>query len=392
MVAQGSNQQTQPTYSNQQIRQLVIANSVNSWQIISQQTLTGGAGTVVNIPVRNVGLLKRFVVEIAAQVYSKNSGDTQTLQSFGPANLLSNVTFTDLSNQLRVNTAGWHLAFLAAAKYGHGAPGAAAVTDTPLGFGSNFQQVISAPSTITAQSGANNVFMMYEVPIAYDDNDLRGAILASVVNATMNLQLTFNPNAFATSATADSTLAVYKSSSTSPAVMPSVTVTVYQNYLDQLPILKNGQGPLVPTGDLSVAYLLNNTSYAGIVASQDNPLPYANFRDFYSTLLIYDNAGTLNTGSDINYFAIQSANYTNIIKHDPNLSAYLSRQMLFDDWPKGVYYWSHRSKPISTIQYGNMQLLVNPSLVTSSASIFLVGYESMALINQITNAGSIAGT
>jgi hypothetical protein len=391
MATPGQNPQTQQGPTNAQLRQIVIANSVDAWQIIYQTTFTTGPGTVLNIPVRNVGLLKKFVVEIQANVQSPASTVTQTLQSFGPSNLLSNVTFTDLSNQVRINTSGWHLTMLASAKSPPGAIGAAATTDTPLGFGNNFTQVISAPATITTTTTANNVSMFYVVPIAYSDNDLRGGILASVVNATMNLQLTFNPNAFAASTVSDTTLAVYKSGGAA-AVMPSCTVIVYQNYLDQLPLLKNGQGPLVPYGDLSVAYLLNNTAYSGIIANQDNPFSYANFRDFLSTIVVYDNNGTLNVGGDVSYFAIQSANYTNIIKADPNLVAFWTRELMFDDFPKGCYYFDHRRKPISTIQYGNMNLIMNPVTVNSAAASVLIGYESLALINMITNAGSISGT
>jgi hypothetical protein len=195
---------------------------------------------------------------------------------------------------------------------------------------------------------------------------------------------------------ADATLGMYQSSSATLATCPTFTVTVFQNYLDQLPIAagQNGQpgGPILPLLDLSTVYLLNNTVVSGLVANQDIPIPYANFRDFMSTYLIYDNAGTLNTGADVAYFAIQSANYTNILKYDPNLASLLTRLILEDDAPKGSYVFDHRNKPISTIQYGNMQLVVNAKTVSSSTSSFLIGYEMLALQNMITQAGSLYGT
>jgi hypothetical protein len=107
-------------------------------------------------------------------------------------------------------------------------------------------------------------------------------------------------------------------------VLNTFTITVHQNFLDQLPIGK--QGPILPALDIGTAYLLNNTTVTGIVANQDNPIPYANFRDFMSTTVIYDNFGyvTAPIGSDMNYFTLQSANYTNILKYDPFMSSLLN--------------------------------------------------------------------
>lgn len=386
-MAAAQQQNMTPQQQNMIARQACVRQGVDMIQGIFTQTFTTGPGTVINLPLRNVGLIKRLYIQIRATV-SGTTGTTLTLAPLGAANFLSNVTLTDLSNQTRINTSGWHLTTIASAKRKM-VFGSAVTTDTPFGYGDNFQTVIAAPSTITAAASSNNLFTYYEIPLSYSDNDMRGAIYANVVNATMNLQLTVNSN-ISVATGSDTTLSVYGSSTSTLATVPSFTVTVYQQYLDQLP-LSQGGGPVLPLLDLSTAYLLNNTPVSGVVANQDNPIPYANFRDFMSTTLIYDNAGTLNTGSDINYLSIQSANYTNIIKYDPFTSALLTRNIMNDDVPKGMYYFDHRVKPISTIQYGNMQLIVNPSAVTSGAQ-FLMGYESLALINMITQAGSLYGS
>lgn len=377
---------------NLQARQLLIKSCVDSWQQIFSQTYTSNvAGTVVNVPLRNVGLIKRLVVQVSATV-SGTASHTTTLTALGGANFFSQVVLTDLSNQTRINTTGWHLTAVASAKMR--TPLASAIkassTDNPFGYGVNYTNVQTAPATITASASSDNVFLMFEIPVAYSDFDLRGAIYANVVNATLNLQLTINPNLIAASTVTDAVFSMYQAGDSTAATITSATITVYQNYLDQIPVLP-GKGPVLPLLDLSTAYLLNNTSYSGLTANQDNPLPYANFRDFMSTTLIYDNAGTLNAGSDITSFAIQSANYTNIIKHGPQVNAYWNRNRLRMDMIAGGYYWDHRNKPISTVQYGNMALVVNPSSVSAGA-YFAVGYESLALINQITNAGSISGT
>jgi hypothetical protein len=373
--------------ANAAARALVLNQGVDMWQQVYQTSFAAsnaGLGQQINVPIRNVGLIKRFVVEIVASV-AQGAAETQTLQAWGPANFFSNIAFQDLSNQVRINTAGWHVHALATARR-QWAFGSAYTNDSPVSIKNNFN-VITAPSSLTT---VQTLRMFYEIPISYSDFDLRGGIYAAVVNATMQLQLTINPNFWVASTATDPTLAVYKSSTAQLGTMTNLTITVFQNYLDQLPMGKNG--PVLPIQDLSVAYLIQNTTVSNPVVGQDLPIPYANFRNFMSTFAIYDNNGTLNVGSDINYWAISSANFTNIRKYDPFLSSLLTREIINDDFPAGTYYFDHRQKPISTIQYGNMQLIVNPSNVGGAGSIFLVGYEALAQINQITQAGSLYGT
>jgi hypothetical protein len=386
-------QQMSIQQQNMLARQHVLANAIDEWNQIFQQTFNTGTlpGTIINIPIRNVGLIKRFIVQVAA-IVSGSAGVTHTLTNLGVSNFFSNVILTDLSNQTRINTAGWHLVAVASAKARMPYGSAITATDTPFGYGNNFKQTISAPPTITASAAANNVFGMFEIPVAYSDQDLRGGIFANVVNATLNLQLTVNPNLLVASGV-DATFAMYQSSSATVATITSFTVTVFQNYLDQIPVNPKTGNPILPLLDLSTAYLLNNTSFSGLVANQDNPLPYANFRNFMSTTLIYDNAGVLTAnGADISYFAIQSANYTNIFKYNVQIASLFARLRLQSDFPPGMYYFDHRNRPINTIQYGNMSLIVNPSTVTGATSTFYVGYEALAIINQVTNAGSLAGS
>lgn len=375
---------------NYNARNLILQTAVDAWQQIYSQSFTSGTQTTINVPLRNVGLVKRLVVEVAAQI-SGSGGVTHTLTKLGAANFFSSVVLTDLSNQTRIQTTGWHLTAVATAKSRMGFGSAITSTDSPFGYGNNYQQTNSAPTLITGSAASNNVFIMFEVPVSYSDDDLRGAIFANVVNATFNLQLTVNPNLLVASAFADPVFSMYQSSSATVATMPSFTVTVYQNFLDQLPV-GNG-GAVLPLFDISTAYLLNNTSFSGLVTNTDNPIPYANFRDFLSTTVIYDNAGVLTAnGTDVNYFAIQSANYTNIIKLDTKIISLLTRKRLQQDMPTGMYYFDHRNKPISTAQYGNMALNANLNTVTGSTSQLAVGFESLALINMVTNAGALPGS
>lgn len=384
-VAQPSVSQT-----NDAARALVLSNAVNEIQSIYSGTISapGSQANVVNIAPRNVGLIKKFYVEVKATITNTSATQTLALTAWNVANILSNIQFVDLQNNVRINTAGWHLALINTAK-GRRTFGAAFSSDSPIFKGANFSSLIISAAASIAATSSTVVQMLYEVPLAYSGDILKGAIYANIVNATMNLQLTINPNPVV-AATVDGTLAVYQGTSAAGSIS-SVNINVYQEYLDQLPIGKNG--PILPVLDLSTIYELKSTNLSGLISGADFPVPYANFRDFLSTSFIYDNGGTLNNGTDINYIGIQSANLSYLQKTDTNLVAFMARQQMQQDLPSGSYYISHRPtdnrKPLSTIQYGNMELIVNPSTVNSNASLYL-GFEDFALINSITGAGSLA--
>lgn len=375
--------------ANMNNRAILLRGAQNMWLPIFTNTFANPTGAVINVPLRNVGLVKRLIVEVSGLI-AQSGAETLTRTPWGPANIFSQIVLTDLSNQTRVNTTGWHLHTVASAKR-NWAWGSAYTNDSPVAFGSNYP-VNSFPATVTAQQ-AFRYFL--EIPISMGDTDLRGAIYANVVNATFNLQLTVNPN-FVVASTASPTLAVMKSSTAALGNLSSMTITVHQNFLDQLPTA-NGQ-VILPQLDLGTAYLLNNTTVSGIVANQDNTIPFANFRDFYSTTLIYENFGynAGQVGSDLIEWKLQSANYTNISQYDPYMASLLTRAVICDDLPailgSSGYYFDSRVKPISTIQYGNMQIVFKPANVQNSASQMLVGYESLAYINQITQAGSLYNT
>ena len=213
--------------ANIMARNAILSQALDMWLPIYTNTIASGAvGSVINVPVRNVGLLKRFVVEVSG-TWAQSSGETQTRTTLGGANLFSNVTFTDLSNQQRINTPGWHLHALATARR-QASFGDSFTNASAAGYGNNYA-VCTMPSPVTT---AQTFRWFYEIPIAYGDYDLRGALYMNVVNATANLQMTINPNFAATNA-ADPTLSVYQSSNTNLGTLTNVTITVYQNFLEK---------------------------------------------------------------------------------------------------------------------------------------------------------------
>jgi hypothetical protein len=373
-----------PFVLNARARVAVLANAIEMTQPIYSQVINPAAQTVVNIPTRNVGLIKRFIVEVTAT--ANNTGATlASLTDFGVANLLSQVTFTDLNNNTRIQTSGFHLAQVAAAKY-QWPLGSVLLPSAESSDYGDFFAAIQAPATI-ANGASGTVRMFYEVPLAYSDDDLRGAVYANVINATMNLQLTINSTPFIATG-ADSTQGVYHNTAT--GTLTNVTITVYQVYLDQLPMAKNGA--ILPQMDLATVYELKNSVLTAIPVNQEYPIPYANFRDFLSTFVVFNHDASADAGrvggTDVSYFALQSANFTNIWKKSPELIALETRKLLQTDFPKGVYYFSSRRKPVSTTTYGNMELVLNPSTAAASAYV-IVGWEDFALTNALQSAGSL---
>lgn len=423
MAAQAPNASQQAANAYQQnmaARSAVLQAAVNMIQPIYTTAISGPtAGSVFNIPVRQVGFTKRFWVKVQL-LFTTGATGVYDITNIGAPNLLSQIVVNDLSNYTRINTTGWHLWMLQSRKksfmsglasagmasnqpnpglYGQTYPTdfPGGVTTTPSDTSVNFLnswKVNQAPS-VTAATTAYVAECWYEIPLAYSDTDLRGAIYTSVVSATMNLQLTLNPNIFVPSTTTDATLAVYKAAASGTTVtLNTLNLTVYQNYLDQLPFGSNG--PILPASDLSKMYLLTNTSFTGLASGQDFPVVFPNFRSWQSLALILDNAGTLSSGTDTNRFQLQTANLANIWQFQEagapastvplNGAALLNRLAMNTDWPAGLYWFDFRDRPINTNNYGNMQFTVNP---TNSTSTLFAGFEGFGIANQVIQAGSI---
>jgi hypothetical protein len=388
----------QPTLQQQNAlaRSLVLNQAVNMQQSVGAGTITGtitSSNNQVNVSPRLVGLAKRFFLEIEATL--TNSGTTAQLLAateWGVANLVSQVVFTDLSNNVRINTAGWHLHALATAKRGRPYGSAqlqAGVDSAGVDFASNWAPITQG--TLPTVTTTTTIRMVYEIPLSYNDQDLRGAVYLGVTNATCNLQFTVNPAFVVTSATA-------ANRQTAGAVgagggtLSNVKYTVYQHYLDQLPMSKSGV--VLPILDLSTNYLVLNTQLTGMVANTDFPMPYANFRDFLSTFVVFDTGAGLDVGAanGVNYFSLTAANYVNFFKLDPQMCALFSRSKIGYDFPKGCYYFDHRHRPINSSQFGNIEMNMNAGSNITTGAIVYLGYEMFALTSLVAQSGSISQT
>lgn len=394
--------QQQAQAANAQAERILKAACVDMTQNVFQSTFSAAHSIALNQPVitvnpRNVGLIKGFWVKCQFTVVA--GAIALDLTNWGPANAFSQIQFNDYQNNTRIQTTGWHINMINSVKVRRPMGTALIRTtgmDSPIDYGANWQQEIGmtvsgATATQIPADGTGIITMWYWVPLAYSDNDLRGSVYGNVLNAAAQLNLTVNPVPIVGS-TADSTSAVLigdTAGAITDANVTSMTVTVYQNYLDQIP---NGKtGPILPLLDLGTIYELKNTVLTAIPANTDYPIVYSNLRDFLSTTLIYVNTatgGVRGVGGDIQYLALQSANFTNIWKREPALIQLGLRNHLQCDPPPGTYYLGSREKPISTTQYGNMQVILNATIANAGAYL-LIGWEDFALVNAISTAGSL---
>lgn len=398
-MAATQQQQISPAQANQMARAMIQANAVKREQQIFSGNFVPSSTPTVNVIPRNVGLILGFWVKVVHTI-TNSSAVQLDLTDFGPLNALSQIQFNDLNNNTRIQTPGWHLGLVNTAR-GRRPFGTALVRvtgfDSPINYGSPWVGQVSAPAIIPAGQ-VGTVTMWYWVPLAYSENDLRGSVYGNVINATMQLNLSL-PGQFGIQAVVangtDSTLSMYigdVAGSIAAATITNTAMTVYQVYYDQLPVGK--QGVVLPLIDLATIYELKQTTQTAIVSGQDFNYQYANFRDFLSTFMVYINTGATGArtgGGDLNYLALQSANFTNIWKDNPDLFALKELHTFQTSLPPGVYYSDNRMKPISTTQYGNMQLVINPSLANAGA-YQLIGVEDFALVQTLSMAGSLASS
>jgi hypothetical protein len=380
--------QQQARSQNSNIRKLLLSRCIDRMLPIPglgalSASQAAGTSQIAVAPLA-VGLLKKFIIELTGTANNTDGADAALLSDLGLANLISQVQFIDTQSFTRVQTTGWHLDFLFRAKHRTGASRSllsSAIIDSG-NFGNNFAELV-APTNF-AHGSSQPFRMVWELPICYSDEDLRGGVFLGTLNSPSQLNITLTQNPFA-AAGVDSTLSAWKGAAGN---ISNLSLNVYQVFLDQIPRDK-ANNPILPPLDMSTVYeLKNTTNQTPYQAGQDNPLSYGNLRRFMSTCLIYNDnpaadAGRVG-GTDINYFALQSANVTNFWKKFPLQLARESRVLIGTDLPLGCYYVSHRKKPINTVTYGNMQLILNP--IDAAANAYaLIGWEDFATVQAIIN-------
>jgi hypothetical protein len=374
---------------NSLARQQLINQSILKKQII--YTFTGDPATIgnqLNIGgnfVRMAGLLTRFLVEVTA-TFSEIGGSTCTATEIGAANLLSNIQFTDLQNNQRHNCPGVQLALTSGMKRHY--PYLTAFTQAQKAFHGPATAPPITYATAPTTGATGSARCVYEIPVAISNKDLRGGIFLGVYGAQLSLQLTINPNPAPQAG--DSTFAVFYGGTVTPSKITSVTVTVYQEYYDQLPM--NNGAYVLPPLDISTVYQLTYTNFTNLSVGQDYYIPYANYRKYLSQSLIYNNSGTdgglSSDGTDVQYLKQVAANFTNIFQVEPLEQKRIMRDQQMCDLFQGLYVFRTYDKPVDTQNYGNMQLDIVPLTAGASAYVYVMS-EFIAYQSQISQAPSL---
>lgn len=380
---------------NLAIRANILQNAIPVMQNVrsGSMTYTAGVPTTVNMQASNVGLIRRFYLVLSGTVNCAATY-TATPTLFGLPNLVSNIQFTDQNNRLRVNTSGIHLHYVASEKRRR-AFGAAIVASTghsdPTGLGSNFPVQVST-GAVSGGTAKNFTFIL-EIPVVNSNTDLSGAIYANQTTSNNTLQFTLNPNAFVNGS--DPYNAAYIMSAalgTSLPTLTNLTWTLYQDFLDQLPIDNTGFAVL-PQQDISWALVYQNINPGVQIAGADNLYALPPFNVYQNLMLFWDNPafnGANGVGSDVDYIKTQISNTYVLKQFDPKMLAVMTRNILGCDFggavgaanafSGGVYSLDFRHKPLAVNQLSSTNIVFRPNTVNAGANL-QIGQEYLWYAN-----------
>lgn len=361
----------------------ILANSTKKSDPLFSTTYVPATTPTVSFNLNNVGLMRGILLKVVATIANTDGAVDATRSAIGAPNLLTNIKFTDTANTDRIDTTGFHLFMVDSLK--QRSVFGAAYTNDVNNFGANFAFVV-CPTTLT-HGTSNTVICYYWIPVSYSDDDFRGAVWMGVTSANARVSFTFNATpGLATGAAIDTTNTIY--TGTNSVAITSAVVTAYQEYWDQIPVDGNGN-LFLPRQDMAWMYELKWSPFTGVTAGTDNQFPYTNQRSFLSTILYYNNFPNPAFGTDLSYIKLTAANTYQHWKWDALTAALKARMLLNDDLPKGFYAFDSRLKPISTVQWGNLALYINPSTANAGAYANIY-YEDFALATLIQGAQSLA--
>jgi hypothetical protein len=372
-MAPNQSSAAQQLQMNQQLRALLLQSAPRMRKDLG--VTTGALGQTSRIQIFNVGLLTSLQVAVSCPVTIGVANATPSPRA--PYNLINRVRLTDYDGTDRVNWSGFQLFVLncvrARIPYGVNNEGPIVTAQGSSVLGG----VITNPNTPT-QVGNGTISYLLDIPVCYDpEADLRGMILAQTAVGTMYLSVDWNANLILNGANA-SVDAVYNGAATSTVVMQAgiagPSIQVWQEYL--MPQAINGQLPL-PMIDLQTVYEMagNLRDNSNLAVNTEKLLNYPNVRSVIGAYFCYINGVNNMLATDINKFRL-IANGNNILRDDTLFSQQVrQRNYLEGDIAFGTYFYLHRSKPVETALFGNVQAGITPNVVNASALIEF-GYES----------------
>lgn len=390
MPPQAPQTQITPADQNRLARDLIFAKAKPILQQVVTQAFAAPVAGQNTLSVRPlpIGFLRRFIVVVTGTLNNTGAG-ALTLSKNGNDNLLSNITFTDFTGNPRHNASGRAFGYVEACKYGR-VPGAAYTTDSPSGYGSIIASNV-APATINNASAAT-VTRVYEIPIMVDTGkNMAGGMWLGVNNQSCSLNLTINPNPVVL-ATADNLAAVYTAGAGGTGTLTNVTITVFQDYWNNVPEdPKTGQ-PILPMNDIGTAYMITETnSGLAFAANQPAQWNFPTFSKLLGTYFAYNNGGvTLNPGTDLSQVSLVVSNYSIIKQYTPQTLSRVTRDTVNADLPAGQYALQSRMHNLDVSQYPSLQLQITP-ITAAAGSYALITTELLRPMQYMASASGVGG-
>jgi len=333
------------------------------------------AGQLASVQLNNVGILTSIDAVVTAEVTITALG---VISQHGPFNFVRNVNMTDYTNQSRINISHTALEVILSARHRR-VQNQAYLTDmvdtvATAGGGASLVQI---PTAIVAPV-ASNLRIPVHIPICYDPaSDLRGAIMAQTIRGQQFISLQLPTNAQLFSANDD---AVYNAGA---GTVANIYIQVFQNYIQPAMLGAATQLPLV---DLATVYELNGqgVSTNNISVGQTKFIDYPNVRQVLSAILQYNNGGGAGAGyaygTDITSLSVEANSNTKLREYVGQDLLDRMRTIFGGDSLAGLYYLDSRRNPINTQLYGQVQILLTPSVVNVvNAAYSTVSFESFYL-------------
>ncbi len=361
-----SGSQSNPAQMIQQnnlLRQALLQSAPRMRKNLGNFTTGGSLGGTTRVKLFNVGITTKIVLDVICTVDIGVA--TATLSPKAPFNLINRVKLTDFDGTDRCNLSGYQLWVLQSCR-----------EMAPYGYNNGSKAaVLTSPVVPTAVGTGQVIRFQLEIPLAFDpEKDLRGALLTQTavgeawVNIDWNTLIGANANCDA----------VYNGAGTTTWANTSIQVNVFQEYL--LPQNVGGQVPLPPL-DLMTVYELAGAvkSSDNLAANQEKLINYPNVRSVIGAYFNFVNNSVMNAApTDMLKFRL-IANGNNVLReYNPTDKLFDQRIWMIEhaDLNPGTYFEMHRSKPVETSLYGNVQYGFTPSAVNGGTSYIEFAFES----------------
>lgn len=355
-------QEVNPIMQNAMARQQLLQTALPIRKKVG--TFTNNAlGSTLRVKLLNVGLTTGIQLRISTTVTTTGA---VALSPIGCFALTPQVTMTDYNQIERVSTDAYSLQALRSFKRRR--------LDDAWAPSAVFEQSQTEPIVSGTPSGVvTGAAMSYfiDVPLAMDVDagDLRGMSLSQAVVGEQFVSLNFATALLGT----DPTRNVFTGGTT--AVLASdIVVEVWQEYLqpqsmDSLPFM-----------DLSTIYEIKGLfrSDSDISTAGQKLINYPNVRTVFSSIHNCFNQGVAMQSTQLNSLQLL-VNSSQILRED----TYISKKRFMVDLALGevglpCIYNDHRSSPISTAIFGNVQFALNFGTVTTGAGTFIQSqFESL---------------